>query len=694
MSTSTEKMEIKLPETLMDKSITFDLSEEEKKEIKTEMAELLQKFGYKYPSSAFVITDTWVKENGWMLKLFSKHPNYIKGKFMFVIEPELKRFTDKEAIKKFHRWFDRQLFIFEENHQAKIGFFNLYEYSEIRNHFYDKYKKLEGFLELYDFGNFKKDNYYFLIKNIREKFFKEYDRMSKVLCDAKQDAVSTDSFILPKEIGIKCIQVKTLIDFVLDDSYITSENQTPHLFNKEEIDRIKHYFNSQKNKRSEITFVRLPQVGEKKTRFVLKLAKVLDINKVTDIKKKKWTDQSGIEHSRTVDEGWNKQFAEFSDAITPRTYKEKIIVSANLIDYYTMSFLNDTSSCMTIDKENRRGSSDSMHVYHGMYSSGTESYMLDNSSFVVYHPSESIEGEENLPYELKTKQWRCMFHMGEDKLIQGRLYPNGRNDSDNGTDDSKSLYDQIREIVQREIAMLLETPNLWLNKKGTGHCSSVVSNIGNHYKDYTQYRECNVSYLRRIDGLLNENLITIGHKTICPVCGIEHEGHPGYNNDNIQCDDCMGQHECQRCGCIVDIYDSYALEIDGNYYCCESCAENDGYVHTEDAGWQSEDDCIYDDYEEIWYYNTDNGIDIGDEWYHNEDSARNAGYVYCDLDDEWEYHCDVEETPEGFLFSTAINDGYVEGVDANGNHVYFPDKEYANAYGWHFNEEEDCWYKD
>lgn len=251
---------------------------------------------------------------------------------------------------------------------------------------------------------------------------------------------------------------------------------------------------------------------------------------------------------------YNSAFAKYADALNPLKIKRHTVLSVNPLDYLTMSFGNSWASCHTIDKENKR---EMPHSYEGMYSSGTVSYMLDGTSMVFYTVDASYEGSDfwDMP-----KINRQMFHWGEEKLIQGRLYPQD-NDGNNGA------YTPYREIVQSIMSELFDFPNIWTLSRGTGSSAKYVISEGTHYKDYECYDNCSLS---RPKGSENEECITIGHSPICIKCGKEHD-----LQSNISC--CATKINCAHCGCEIDEDD--AVFVDGEYYCndcvfwCDHCDE-------------------------------------------------------------------------------------------------------------------------
>lgn len=199
---------------------------------------------------------------------------------------------------------------------------------------------------------------------------------------------------------------------------------------------------------------------------------------------------------------YNKLFAQYADMVSGLKRKLKFFISVNPIDYLTMSFGVNWASCHTIDKENRRHMDNS---YHGMYCGGTMSYMLDGTSIITFvHDHVPTNWEDG-------KIYRCMFHYGNDILVQGRVYPQG---NDGNTD----LYKVFRNYMQDELSPLIGlTDTIW-RKKDSGRVSSNVQSYGVHYCDYTSFSSCNVSYPReRSDS--SDNVINIGHSGVCPYCG-------------------------------------------------------------------------------------------------------------------------------------------------------------------------------
>lgn len=255
-----------------------------------------------------------------------------------------------------------------------------------------------------------------------------------------------------------------------------------------------------------------------------------------------------------------QKFTKFADAINPLTVKRHTILSINPIDYWTMSFGHKWNSCHTIDCNGNRDDGD-VSGYGGCYCSGTESYMLDGSSVIFYTVDASYNGNR---FELEDKVVRCVFNLGEDKFIQGRVYPVCE------SPEAKSTGKEIREIVQRLICEAADVPNMWSQfEMGKVSYGSVIDK-GTNYKDYYHYPNVGISYWKG-DGReeVNKAPITIGHLPICPSCGEEHR-----EENTLTCGVCNGRcYRCAECGEYVDEDD--VTNVNGEYYCrdCVSWCE-------------------------------------------------------------------------------------------------------------------------
>ena len=357
----------------------------------------------------------------------------------------------------------------------------------------------------------------------------------------------------------------------------------------------------------------LPQahahLGEKWSRVVNKICTYLGYNK---------------------HEKYNRQFALFADALSPLQITRHTVLSINPLDYLTMSFGNSWSSCHTIDKKNKRKRGGT--TYQGCYSSGTISYMLDGSSIVFYTTSPDYDGNN---YWSQDKITRQMFHYGEEKLIQGRLYPQ---DNDGASDS----YTTNRNIVQELIASIFDFPNLWTVSHGITNIDNCVISSGTHYRDYLNYSNCTLS---RVSGSKNSNIVEIGAEPICIECGGEHdyedninccsryantcshcgrrifdEGDVYWDDDEPYCEDCVRYcNDCEEYHYRENVHHLEYLDrwvcdscLDNFYVVCDECGN---YVYEEDCYSTAHGDCICEDCKDEFYVYCD---DCG-ELYHQDD---------------------------------------------------------------------------
>lgn len=459
-------------EKIKPKKVRSPITKKERGELLEEMRTLLLQYNY-HPTDKGLneIIDEWATNKAPLIKLFKKHPNY-NGKFQIVFDHDFNRVIDKEQSYVFAEYLKQ---ITRDNLLLKEYIVGKFSYSEL----------IKITMKLRDIVyTFENSSY---IRDINGKTYTEYNRefkrFSEILKNQykmNKDVYIRDGKAYKREDVIKSNKISNVI------SVLTSSSHISQFVDKD----IESYF------ARNIPEAKIKE-GQKLSRAINKILHMLGVDKLPD---------------------YNAQFAKYADSINPLKIKRHTVLSIHPVDYYTMSFGNSWSSCHTIDKLNKRHSPNS---YQGEYSAGTESYMLDGTSMVFYTVDSSYDGNE---LELQDKITRNMFHYYDNKLIQGRIYPQ---DCDSGCND---LYKDIREIVQKIIADMLKVPNLWVNKKGTAACGAATSSCGRHYKDYLSYENCNISILKDTN---THSQIKIGHNAICPSCGETH----GRSN-NIECGYC------------------------------------------------------------------------------------------------------------------------------------------------------------
>lgn len=327
---------------------------------------------------------------------------------------------------------------------------------------------------------------------------------------------------------------------------------------------------------------------------------------------------------------YNREFAKYADSLNPLAIKRHTVLSLNPLDYLTMSFGNSWASCHTIDKSNKRGMPNS---YEGQYSSGTMSYMLDPSSMVFYTVDATYDGSE---YWEQPKINRQMYHWGEDKLVQGRLYPQS-------CDCDDEAYTPYRNIVQDIIATIFKFPNLWSLSRGSSAASCYIYTYGTHYPDYRHFDNCSLS---RVKGSENDACFIVGAEPICIECGCRHETESNINC----CRDYKGCY-CADCGDPIDEDDAYY--VNGEYYCrdcveyCECCHE---YHRGETYFIDSEDIYVCESCYDEYYVtcdcchsncNRDDATWIESEDVYVCDECRDDHYFCCDECGEYFHNDDI-----------------------------------------------------
>lgn len=241
-------------------------------------------------------------------------------------------------------------------------------------------------------------------------------------------------------------------------------------------------------------------------------------------------------------ETFNKKYAEWCDAVTPKTVTKWSVLSINFVDFLTMSHGTSWTSCINIDKARR--------FTRGNYSDGFNSrrvldYALDPTTMVFYTIDEKYDGDD---WELQPKLTRQLFHFGEGKLVQSRLYPQSNVSR-------REIYTQYRENVEKLLADAMGEANLWSAPvRGTISFDDNIVDVPYYYRstgDFIDFLKCachasderdfqsEVNYVVFRGSNNNENNgipMTIGStEAVCIMCGREHKEE---YNTCISCSRC------------------------------------------------------------------------------------------------------------------------------------------------------------
>lgn len=257
-----------------------------------------------------------------------------------------------------------------------------------------------------------------------------------------------------------------------------------------------------------------------------------------------WTKIMGTEYNRHGEQvefnAFEREYAKYCDAMSPLKVTRHTCISLNPLDYLLMSNGNSWRSCHYIDY---------FDDHPGEYSSGTISYMLDETSIVFYTVNASYDGDN---IELTEKTQRQIFGYNDCQIMQSRMYPQ------NNDYNAENIYEDFRNIMQKVIADCLEKPNLWVRRKK--HLNVVHGNGATCYPDWEYNDLCSTSVLKEKSGLDLVSIV-LGATPICVECGKTHN-----KVGNINC--CRDGYCCEDCGRYISEDDVIWV---GDYPYCRDC---------------------------------------------------------------------------------------------------------------------------
>ena len=297
----------------------------------------------------------------------------------------------------------------------------------------------------------------------------------------------------------------------------------------------------------------------------------------------------------TAGSEFQRLYAQFADELSAKKIGFKLFVSINPAHFITMS----NPKC------DRRGATlTSCHSFNSTeysYNNGCTGYARDEVSFIVFTVNDPMDAETL--NNRKTTRQIFAYRPGSGLLMQSRMY-NTAGGVYGAAEDSK-LY---RDLVQREISMLENVPNLWKTYPTVGDRSDLVV-VGEGFGGYTDwtYSDFDGHVSTRVDFDQNANPLDVGTWGLCVMCGCE-TSHGVYcedcdpeNRDTEMCDDCEEYEEE-----LFDVRNSRGEWIrvcercrDENYTYCDVCGEyhaNDSvnYIDGRDVC----DSCLSEYYEE------------------------------------------------------------------------------------------------
>lgn len=371
----------------------------------------------------------------------------------------------------------------------------------------------------------------------------------------------------------------------------------------------------------------------------------------------------------TAGSEFQRLYAQFADELSSKQIGFKLFVSINPAHFITMS---------NPKRDSRGATLTSCHSFNSTeydYNNGCTGYARDETSFIVFTVADPTDPETL--NNRKTTRQVFAYRPGSGLLLQSRMY-NTAGGVYGAAEDSK-LY---RDLVQREISMLEDVPNLWKTYSSIGDKADLVV-AGEGFGGYQDWTYENFDGHISIRADCDEETVDpldIGTYGLCVVCGEE-------TSDGVYCEDCGKDYECDECGghyrelCDVrdsrgewiqvcercrDEYYTYCdeceeywpndcvTEVDGQYYCddcldecCERCDECDGWHRSDsmyDAYREGRELRICGDCRDEYYY----GCDCCGDLHHMDDMRivhRANGYedyVCDDCADNYDCcpHCD------------------------------------------------------
>lgn len=338
----------------------------------------------------------------------------------------------------------------------------------------------------------------------------------------------------------------------------------------------------------------------------------------------------------TAGSEFQRLYAQFADELTSKKIGFKLYVSINPAHFLTMS----NPKC------DRRGSTltscHSLNSTEYKYNNGCTGYARDEVSFIAFTVADPAD-RETLNNRKTTRQIFA-YKPGNGLLLQSRMY-NTSGGVYGASEDSK-LY---RDLIQREISMLENVPNLWKTYPTVGEKNFCVER-GDGFGGYPdwEYENFDGKVSIRADHVDDFKSLVVGTWGLCVSCGCE-------ISSGVYCDDCDGGVTCEDCGrwCgeLFSVRNSRGdwIEVcedcrDENYTYCDECEEywpND--CVTEIDGRYVCDSCVQEYYsccEECDKYHRSDDMTLvvdsrGNEIYVCEDCLDRL-YERCE--DCWEYH--------------------------------------------------------
>lgn len=347
----------------------------------------------------------------------------------------------------------------------------------------------------------------------------------------------------------------------------------------------------------------------------------------------------------TAGSDFQRLYAQFADELTSKKIGFKLYVSINPAHFITMSN----------PKGDHRGTTlTSCHSFNSTeyeYNNGCTGYARDKVSFIAFTVADPAD-KETLNNRKTTRQVFA-YKPGNGLLLQSRMY-NTSGGVYGASEDSK-LY---RDLIQREISMLENVPNLWKTYPTVGEKSFCVER-GDGFGGYPdwEYENFDGKVSIRADHEEDFRSLVVGSYGLCVSCGCE-------TSYGVYCEDCEDGRGGNYCECCEEYVDEELYSVRdrrGNWIdVCEDCRD-ENFTYCECCGdyWPNDctteiDDRYYCDscrneycsecYECDDYHHTDNMTEVvnarGDEVLVCED-CRDRYYEQCEVCGEYHIREDM-----------------------------------------------------
>lgn len=326
---------------------------------------------------------------------------------------------------------------------------------------------------------------------------------------------------------------------------------------------------------------------------------------------------------------FQKYYAQFADELSTRQIDYKLYVSVNPAHFITMSNPID----------DRRGSTlTSCHSFNRTdyeYNNGCSGYARDPYTFIVFTAADPYDSETL--NNRKTSRQIFSYKPGNGLLLQSRLY-----NTDGGTTGAQALSKDYRDLIQRELSAIEDSPNLWRTFKYYGQHDVVFeenSGFGG-YADWT-YRDFDAKVSIRADHEDDYETWEIGEYGLCIECGCE-------TSNGLFCEDCdhYGKVQCDDCGewipeeevCMV------YYSCGDQFYVCEHCRDRN-YAYCDECGE---------------YYYEDNVRYVDSTGHYVCDDCLESNYFQCDECGEYFRERDENTAVDAYGYSVSVCDSCLE----------------------------------